>query len=257
MSMIDIIYVVLFFIVGVAFGSFFNVVGLRLPKSETIVKGRSHCTSCNHKLKFYELIPLISFIIQKGKCNYCKEKISTIYPLIELVTGIMFAVAFYSFGLSLELLIALSIISLTSIIIVSDLTYLIISDEVLIVISLILITVQFFLIGPFDTLFYVLNGLLMFAIMYLFMLLGNKLFKKESLGGGDIKLMFVVGLILHPLLALFTIFLASLFALPFAVLLLKTNDDHVIPFGPFICLGLLLIYFTKIDYNSLLIFLGF
>ncbi len=250
-------YLIIFFIIGTCFGSFYNVVGIRLPKNESLISKRSHCCDCSHQLKFYELIPIISFLFLRGKCKACHSKISVIYPVIELITGVMFAVCFYSFGFSYELVIALVLVSLTSIIIVSDLTYFIISDEVLMVSSFIIIVFQFLLMGPLDTLIYILNGVLMFIVMYLFMLLGNKLFGKESLGGGDIKLMFVVGLVLHPLLALFTIFLASIFALPFAILLLKTNDDNIIPFGPFICLGLLLIYLTKIDYNAILIFLGF
>ncbi len=253
----DEIYLIVFFIVGICFGSFYNVVGIRLPKNESLILKRSHCCDCSHQLKFYEMIPLLSYLFLKGKCSSCHSKISLIYPVVELITGVMFAVCFYSFGFSYELIIALVLVSLTSIIIVSDLLYFIISDEVLIVASILIISIQFLLMGPLDTLVYILNGILMFVAMYLFMLLGNKIFGKESLGGGDIKLMFVVGLVLHPLLALFTVFLASLFALPFAILLLKTNDDNIIPFGPFICLGLLLIYLTKIDYNAILIFLGF
>ena len=97
----------------------------------------------------------------------------------------------------------------------------------------------------------------MFAIMYTIMLLGNFMFKKESLGGGDIKLMFVIGLILSPLPSLFVIFLGSLIALPISIIIVKKKNNRLIPFGPFLIIAFLFIYFTKIDTNMILSFLNF
>ena len=95
----------------------------------------------------------------------------------------------------------------------------------------------------------------MFGIMYLIMLLGNFLFKKESLGGGDIKLMFVVGLVVNPLLGLFVIFFASLYALPISLIMLKKKNINLVPFGPFLVISLLFVYFTRIDINMILEFI--
>ena len=78
------IYICLF-IVGIVFGSFFNVVGLRLPKNESLISPRSHCVNCNHILDWYELIPVFSYLFLKGKCRKCKQKISMQYPLIEII----------------------------------------------------------------------------------------------------------------------------------------------------------------------------
>ena len=89
------IYVFIFFIIGTIFGSFYHVVGYRLPKGESLVKPvHSYCPSCGKKLIWYELIPILSYVIQLGKCRKCHGEISIFYPCIELVTGSLFAVSF-------------------------------------------------------------------------------------------------------------------------------------------------------------------
>lgn len=246
------LYIFLFFILGTVLGSFYNVVGFRLPKGEEIVFTKSHCTACNHPLKWYELIPILSFFIQGGKCRYCKEKISLFYPFIELCTGLLFAVSFYSFGFSYDLILALTLVSLLMIILVSDLNFLIIPDSVLIISSLIIIVVKFLSGGIKEGFIAIGSGILLFAIMYFIMFLGNLAFKRESLGGGDVKLMFLSGLTLHPLVGIFSIFLASVLALPVSLVLLYTNKDHVMPFGPFIAIAILILFYMKIDINQIL-----
>lgn len=240
-------YYCLFFIIGICLGSFYNVLGMRVPCSKSIIKPKSHCEKCNHELKWYELIPIISFLIQKGKCRNCHTKLSLFYPIIELSTGLLFLVSFYSFGFSLELIIALTLVSLFMIVIVSDISYLIIPDTFIIIPSILIFIVKVIQNGIVVGLIQISYGIICFIFMYLIMLLGNKLFKKESLGGADIKLMFLVGLVLDPMLAIIVIFLASIIALPVSLILLIKNKEHVIPFGPFIVLGLLIVYFTKFN----------
>ena len=245
------LYIVLFFILGLVFGSFYNVVGFRLPNNEEIVFTKSHCTKCNHKLRWYELLPVLSFLIQGGRCRNCKQKISLFYPFVELCTGILFAVSFYSFGFSYEFFIALVLVSLFMIILVSDLNFLIIPDSILVVGSILIIITRFLMEGIKGGFSAIGSGILLFAIMYFIMFLGNLAFKKESLGGGDVKLMFVAGLVLHPLVGIFSIFLASVLALPVSLLLLYTNKEHVMPFGPFIALAILILFYMKIDINQI------
>lgn len=252
----ELFYIIIFFILGTVLGSFYNVVGYRLPKNESIIKPKhSYCPTCNHKLSSIELIPIISYLIQGGKCRNCKDKIALFYPIIELLTGLLFAVSYYSFGFTYELVVALTLVSMFVIIIVSDTKYLIIPDEVTIIASIVIIITNLISLGLKMTLFNILNGLAMFSIMYLIMLLGNYMFKKESLGGADVKLMFVVGLVTHPLVGCFVIFVASLIALPISLVLLGINKEKVIPFGPFIMLSVILFYFLKIDVDSLLNYL--
>ena len=113
---------------GLLFGSFYNVVGMRLPNNKSIIFPGSHCEKCNHKLSWYENIPLASYILLGGKCKNCHTKISIWYPAIELFTGMLFLISYYTFGLTPEFAIAVIISSLVSIIFVSDINYYIIKS---------------------------------------------------------------------------------------------------------------------------------
>ncbi len=246
------VYLILFFILGTILGSFYNVVGYRLPLEISISKGRSKCPHCLHELSWYELVPILSFLIQKGRCRACHKKIALFYPLVELATGILFAISYYSFGFTYDLGISLCIISLFMIIIVSDLTYYIIPDEVLVVFGVLILIFQY-LKGSYMGLFSSLgSGLFLFFVMFLMMKLGYLLFKKESLGGGDVKLMLITGFVLPPLPGVIVIFLSSLIALPISIFLLLRKKEHMIPYGPFILLALILIYLMKIDFSGMM-----
>ena len=238
---------IMFFIFGLCLGSFYNVLGMRLPNGESIIKPKSHCPKCNHELSWYELIPVLSFLIQKGKCRNCHTKLSLFYPIIELSTGILFLISYHSFGFSIEILISLILVSLFMIVIVSDLSYLIIPDSFIFLPAILIFIIKIFQSGITNALIQLGYGGISFLMMYLVMLLGNFLFKKESLGGADIKLMFLVGLVLDPIRSIMVIFIASITALPVSLILLVKNKEHVIPYGPFIVFGLLTIYFTKLD----------
>ena len=250
-------YLIIFFILGTLCGSFFTVVGLRLPKNENFTTTHSHCDSCGHELKLYEMIPIISYAIQRGRCRYCKQKIDIMSTFIEFFAGLLFAVSFYSFGFSYEFAIGLGVISLLMIVIVSDLIYLIIPDEVLIFFSVYFLIFQFLNLGLVGGLIKLASGIFLFALMYTIMLVGNKILKKECLGGGDIKMMFVFGLVLDPLLGTLTIFLGSFIALPISLFLLYKNKEKVIPFGPFLLIALAIIYFTKLTPEVIVNFLTF
>ena len=242
----NLLYLIIFFIFGTLIGSLLTVIGLRLPKNENFISTRSHCDSCGHILQLYEMIPIISYLLQRGCCRYCGKKIDVLSTYVELFTGALFAVAFYAFGFSYELLIGLGIVSLLMIVVVSDVTYLIIPDEVLGFFSIYFIILQILNLGVLGAAKQLLSGIFLFGIMYLIMILGNKTLKKESLGGGDIKMMFVFGLILDPLLGTLSIFIGSLIALPISLILLRKQREKVIPFGPFLLLGLTFIYFAQI-----------
>ena len=248
----------IFFFLGLVFGSFFHVVGYRLPKGESLIEPKkSYCPTCNHKLGAIDLIPVFSYLFNFGKCRYCKSKISVTYPVIELVTGVLFATSYHLFGMSYELLNALILSGLLSIVLVSDLEYLIIPDSVTLTGGVLLIIVSFFQNGIERTAISLLYGLLAFLLMYLLMLLGNFLFKKESLGGADIKLMFLSGFLLGPILSLVVIFLSSLIALPIAMILYIKNKENMIAYGPFLILAMIILCFLQIDVSILLQILSF
>jgi leader peptidase (prepilin peptidase) / N-methyltransferase len=233
------IYVYLF-VLGAVLGSFYNVVGLRMPEKQSIVKPRSHCPSCKRTLDAKDLVPVLSYIFLKGKCRSCGSRISAIYPAVELVTGLLFMLAFYQFGLTGELAIALTFISLLVIIFVSDIAYMIIPDKVLLFFIPVLLIER--LAVPLDPWWEIFVG----AICGFGLLLLIALISKGGMGGGDIKLFFVIGLTLGFKLTLLTFMAASFIGAIFGVsgmIAGRFNKKQPIPFGPFIALGALISYF--------------
>lgn len=248
----QIVYMIIFFILGCHMGSFFTVIGIRLPKHEDFMKSRSYCDECKHTLSFLDMVPVISYLFLRGKCRYCHKPISPLSTSMELFTGVLFALSYWIFGFSYDLLTALGFVSLLSILSVSDIMYYIIPDEALIFASgyfLIITTLHY---GVIQALMSLISGLILFGFMYLIMVLGNIIFKKETLGGGDIKLMFVIGLIIQPFLGLISIFIASFLALPISLIILFRKKKNIIPFGPFLLISSLLIFMTRIDMSMII-----
>jgi len=248
----EIIYTIFIWMIGCIFGSFFNVVGYRVPNNLSIISPGSFCPKCKHNLKWYELIPIFSYLFQKGKCRKCHQKISIIYPVVEMTTGILFAVSYFIFGFSYEFLIAIIVSSLMVIVIVSDINYLIIPDEVTLFFCILMFIVKLVVEGISGALTSLLSGVFLFGLMYFIMCLGNWIFKKESLGGGDVKLMFFVGITIGPLLGAFSIFLSSLIALPLSLLVFLKDKDNVIPFGPFILIATFALILFEVDAVNIL-----
>ena len=236
-------------------GCFPNVLAVRLSKGESILWPSSHCHTCQHKLKWYELIPVISYIIQKGKSRCCKNIIPISYLIIEVVTGVLYMVSYHSFGFGYEFIVSLVFISSLITIIVSDIEYMIILDEVIAVSSIIIILLELIFFGLDYTANMIVSGILAFVTMYVIKLIGDRLFKKESMGGGDIKLMFLFGIVIGYYLSICDIFLATFIAFPVAVYILFRRKDNLIPFGPFLAMGAILIHISKVDINSIINFL--
>ena len=245
-------------------GSFYHVVATRLSKDESIVLPRSHCVSCNHELKWYENIPIISYILLRGKCSNCGGEIPFSCFIVEIVTALLFAVSFHVFKFSFDLIIGLIFISSLIIVIISDIEYMIILDEVLVVSTLVIIVlylIHFIVLMDYKIgikqlmLEHVYPGVGAFVFMYALKMIGDKIFKKESLGGGDIKLMFLFGLVLGFPLTICTIFLATFIAFPIALIMLFINKDNIIPFGPFLSMSGIIILISRIDFMDILNFL--
>ncbi len=250
---------ILLFIAGTILGSFYLVVGTRLPLKENIITGRSRCDHCLHPLKWYELIPLISFLWQKGKCNYCQEKIALSHFMLELITGLLFLFGYIYFGLTLKLGIFLVIISVAIIIFISDFKYLVILDSPLIIGSILILILRYFELGFKGMITSFLYGSLLFIVMYLIKLLGDHLFKRESLGGGDIKLAFFMGLTLgYPhvgfRIGLIALIFASFLALPYALTNIYLNKKNELPYGPFLIAAMIIIFIFFPKFQNLLVF---
>ena len=248
------IYVIIF-IFGSIMGSFLNVLAVRLSNNESIIYPGSHCHNCQHKLKWYELIPILSYIIQKGKSNCCNTRIPISYLIVEIVTGALYCTAYHSFGFSYELVISLIFISSLITIIVSDIEYMIILDEVIAVACILIILLELVFFGLEFTVNKILSGILAFITMYGIKMIGDKMFKKESMGGGDIKVMFLFGIVIGFPLSICDIFLATFIAFPVAIYLLFSRKDSLIPFGPFLAMAAILIHISKVDISSIINFI--
>ncbi len=235
----------LFFIYGIVFGSFFNVVGLRVPKKQSIVSPPSHCTSCKRKLGVLDLIPVFSYLLLKGKCRGCGSKISPVYPFMEFVTGGLFALSFYMLGFSVELIVALLFVSLLVIITVSDIAYMIIPNKVLLPFAVVLFGLR--LVIPLEIWWdSILGAVVGFLILYLIAVVS-----KGGMGGGDIKLFFVIGLVLGTTNTLVTLFLAALIGSIAGMIILKRSGQGrktPVAFGPSIALAAVIAYFWGADF---------
>ncbi|QSB08380.1 prepilin peptidase [Lysinibacillus fusiformis] len=245
-------YTIFIFLFGLVFGSFYNVVGLRIPQKESIVHPPSHCTKCQRRLTALDLVPVLSYVFLGGKCRSCGNKISWVYPVIELMTGVLFAFAYWRLGWSIEVIVAFVFISLLVIIVVSDLAYMQIPDKVLLFFLPLLAIGR--VLSPLTPWWDSLVGAVVgFGILYIIAVLSN-----GGMGGGDIKLFFLIGLVLGTIDTLLTLFLAAVIGMIVGFTVLSKNKQGrktPIPFGPSIALAAVIVYF----YGDLLInwYLGF
>ncbi len=231
------------FLFGCVMGSFYYVVGTRLPNHESLLKPRSHCTNCNHILKWYELIPIFSFLFLRGKCLHCKKKISKEYLIYEVLTGTLFLLSFLKYGFSYEFYVSLILASLVVLIFITDFKYMIILDSPLIISAILLFGLRFYYFGIVNALLNTLYGFITFLVMLFIGYIGTALFKREALGGGDIKFSFILGMALGFKYALMALVFSTFLALPYAVGSLLLKKDNEVPFGPFLVSSAFIIYF--------------
>lgn len=232
--MIKVLMGIWFFLLGSVVGSFLNVVIYRLPRRESIIFPSSHCPSCGHKLSVRDLIPIVSYILLKGKCRYCGTKISLRYPLVETLSGLYFAFVFYFFDFSFFTFKALVLFSLLLPIFFIDLEHMLIPD----VISIPGTIVGFFMavlegkLGEsfLGSVFY--GGVLLFIYLSALLIL-----KEEGMGQGDIKLGFMLGAFLELKLSILSLFLSYFIGGLISILLILIKRKEIksaIPFGPFL-----------------------
>ena len=230
----------LLFILGLTLGSFYNVVGLSVPINKSFTSRRSACPSCGGTLSPLELIPVVSYVIQGGKCRGCDARISSLYPVVELLTGILFAVAPLFLGWTSELWMAWSLISLLMIIFVSDMAYMLIPDKILLFFAVVFLFLRvFYPLSPWwDSLIGAAVG---FGLLLLIAVVS-----KGGMGGGDIKLFGVLGFALGVKLVLLSFLFATFYGAFLGIIGILTGmvkKKTAIPFGPYIVFGTLTAYF--------------
>ncbi len=236
------------FIFGLAIGSFLNVLIDRLPNGKSIL-GRSHCDYCKKKLNALDLIPVASFIFLRGRCHYCKNKLSFQYPLIELLTGVMFMLI-YNFippmagqiSNYIHLLAYLGLISTLVVIFFADLKYHIIPDSMQV--ALLIFTLLILFLGKERLLPNLISGfLVMLPILLLFLIT-----KGRGMGFGDVKISFTIGLFFGLLLGYIVLYIAFITGAAVGILLIffkKKKLKSQIAFGPFLVLGIVVTMFYQ------------
>ena len=227
------------FVFGACIGSFLNVCIARIPEASSLIYPGSNCPACHHPIRFYDNIPILSYIWLRGRCRNCSQSISFRYLMVEAVTGLMAALVIVYFGLTVEALIYFILICALIIIIYIDLDHQIIPDSISLPGIPIGFAASFFL----DTLNYtdsligiLLGGGLLFAIAWGYYLIT----RKEGMGGGDIKLLAMIGAFMGWQGVCFTIFIASVTGtIAGALLMLFAQKDlkFALPFGPFLSIG--------------------
>ena len=236
-----------FFVFGLIMGSFLNVCIYRIPRNKSIVYPPSSCPACGSKIKWYDNIPILSYIILKGKCRVCNSKISPVYPIVELLAAFYSLLVYLRFGLTIDTVFYLIFGYMLIVASFIDLFHLIIPDRI----SLGL-TVSGLVFGfiNHDILHSVFGFVFGFVLLYIIAVLGKAIFKKEAMGGGDIKLLGAIGTFVGVKGVLFTLFVASFLGSAVGISLIALGEVKLsqrIPFGPYLSVSAAIYLFVGIS----------
>jgi leader peptidase (prepilin peptidase) / N-methyltransferase len=238
----------IFFVLGALIGSFLNVVVYRIPRDKSIVHPRSSCPACGSPIKFYDNIPFLSYIVLRGRCRNCGQRISMRYFAVEMITAVVFAACFHVFGFSVDLPVALVFACLLIVISFIDLDFMIIPDVLSLGGLFLGVVISFFRppfssIGSLSAFPFVgsLHGALVGAgLLYLVAKSFESLRRKEGMGEGDIKLLGMIGAFWGWEGVLFSLVAGSLAGtvIGIPVMYIKREDaQYPLPFGPFLSFG--------------------
>ena len=257
--MMSLFWAICAFVFGAAIGSFLNVCIWRIPEGKSIVFPASHCPKCGKSIRPCDNIPVLSWLILRGRCRDCGEPISPRYPLVEILTALLSLVLFWKYGLSLQYLAAFLFAAALVVITFIDFDHQIIPD----VISLPGIPVFFLLavfvmgIGFLDALIGLIIG---GGFLYLVAVGYELIAKREGMGGGDIKLLAMIGAFLGWKSLFFVVFMSSILgALVGIVLIMIKGKDmkYAVPFGPFLSIAAVMYLFVGSELTHLLLYRSF
>jgi len=231
------------FLFGLAIGSFLNVVIYRVPRHKNFLMSRSVCPYCSHQLKWYHNIPMVSYLFLKGKCAFCKHPISFRYPLVEIINALVYVFFFWQWGMSINFFIYVILSSVLIVIFFIDLDFQIIPDVITLPCIVVGLAVSF-LPGEIGIVKSLLGLLVGGGALYLIALLGDWLFKKESMGGGDIKMAAMLGAFVGWQKVILIFMSAAVIGLVVSVVLMlfssQLRQKRIIPFGPFLAMAAML-----------------
>lgn len=233
---------------GMCMGSFLNCCAYRYCHDLSIFKGRSKCDYCDHVLGPLDLIPIFSYLFSGGKCRYCGAKLNIRYLVSEVISGLAYVLVIKRFGLTIETIKYIILVSLMLLASFADLEDFVI-PEICIVLGIINRIVFIFLSNNFQSelLNSIIGALCITVPLIILVIVMEKILKKDAMGGGDIKLVFMLGSYLSFAEGLFSMLVASFVGILFAVI--SNKKDEQFPFGPSLCLG----YFISILYGSSII----
>jgi len=248
----------LMFLIGAIVGSFLNVCIVRLPQEQSVVIPRSHCQNCKKTISWHDNIPLMSYLFLRGRCRFCGNKFSFLYFFVELLTAVTFLLFYLYYGLTILLVPYLFMVCCFIIATLVDFKHRIIPDEVSVggmavglIFSLFIPQLHHVPLDP-QTLYipYLKSfGLSLMGVLigggaiYAMGILGDFLFKKESMGGGDIKLLAMIGAFLGWKMAILTFFIAPFFGAFYGIIEKLRTNDTAIAYGPFLVIGALICLF--------------
>ena len=220
---------------GAVIGSFLNVCISRMPVGESVVQPRSRCPTCSEPVRWHDNVPIVSWFVLRGKCRFCREPISWQYPAVEAATVVIWTVMAVVYGPTAHGLVGAILLTILLAIALTDAQHYIIPDQ-LSVGGLAAGLVLSFFPGPPTPLLSLAGAALGFSVLFAVGWLGELVFKKPAMGGGDMKMMAMVGAFLGPLGSMLTIFLGALAgSVIFGPISLKTGK--LVPFGVFLALG--------------------
>jgi leader peptidase (prepilin peptidase)/N-methyltransferase len=243
------------FVIGSIAGSFYNVCIYRLPNDLDVVSKSSFCTSCKYKIPFYLNIPIISYILNFGKCKNCKNKISISYLVVEVLTASLFVYAYMLYGVSFKGLAFIIFYSGLLIIFFTDFKYYLILDKITIPLSIVGLVFTFFNFNPFDVdiLSSLIGGAVGYLVIYIIRFLFFKIRKVEGMGLGDAKLFLMIGIwlgIKSIYLILASSALVGAIVGSLIIYFYKKDKDFQIPYGCFIVIASALYpYLGSLFYN--------
>lgn len=240
---ITIYCLVLAFVLGAVFASFLGCMGWRVCNGESVLRGRSHCDSCGHVLAVHDLIPIVSYVKNKGRCAYCKTEIAPVNLYGEIILALTFVVTTIRFDITLELILMLCFVCILYLVSMTDLYEQIIPDSALLVAILIRI-IYFLFVEEFQwtgLLGLFIDGIAISLPLLFLVLLMEKIWKKEAMGGGDVKLIFVTGMYIGWAENLLALFFACMIGIIVGIIQIKKSGNKeesvYFPFGPAIAAG--------------------
>lgn len=239
-EILDWILYIVVFLYGIVFGSFLNVVIYRIPKEESLWKVSSHCMSCGYHLKWYDLIPLFSWLFLRGKCRKCGEKISVQYPLIEATNGLLWVIVFFFYGVSVESILYFALVSaLLALSVIDFRTYIIPFgfNVFIFLLGAINLAYRIIWVEKPNVWLYVIGFFTVSGITYAMYFFS----KGRAIGGGDVKLMAAAGFLIGWKLILLSFILGCILGAVIHSIRMKVSGaDRVLAMGPYLSAGIFL-----------------